>query len=103
MEINLEHLLDKEIFVVLRDVETLALESEENIFILKGSEKKHGIWVETEMTKHIPVKSRDASLDGSKMVIFIPWHHIVTMVYFPGKENLEVDIPKARRIGFRQD
>ncbi len=102
MRVNLEMLLDKEIFVVLRDVETLALEQEENVFVLRGYEKRHGIWVETDRIRHIPVKSGDSSMDNNKAVIFIPWHHIVTMVYFPGKANLEIDIPKSRKIGFRQ-
>lgn len=102
MRVNLEMLLDKEIFVVLRDVETLALEQEDNVFTLRGYEKRHGIWVETDKARHIPVKGVGSSPNDNTVVIFIPWHHIVTMVYFPGKTNLEVDLPKSRKIGFRQ-
>lgn len=106
MEINLEKLLNKKVFVLLRDVETLAktgLEHEENIFIIRGYEKRQGIWVEAEGIKNCPVKAVGPSNEDSTAVIFIPWHHIISIIHFPGQENIQIDTPASRKIGFRQD
>ncbi len=106
MEINLEKLQGKQVFMMLRDVETLAatgLEHDENIFVVRGYEKRLGIWVEAEGIKNCPIKADDSKLENCRAVIFIPWHHIVSIVHFPGKENLKIDAPATRKIGFRQD
>lgn len=105
MEINLDKLMDQQIFVLLRDVESLTstgITAEENLFILKGYEKKQGIWVEVTDIKNSPVTSEGVSLDGGKAIVFIPWHHIVTLAYFPGKSNLSIEQAKSKKIGFRQ-
>jgi len=105
MEINLEKLLNEKIFVALRDIKTLTIagiEHEENIFTLRGYEQRHGIWVETDEIKNCPVFIDDKKSDGCRGVIFIPWYHIVSMVHFPGAKKIEIDLPKARKIGFRQ-
>jgi hypothetical protein len=106
MEINLEKLLNKQVFVALHDYELLlpyGIEKKENIFVLRGYEKKVGIWAEMEGMKNCPVKSKDSSLEDCKVVMFIPWSHIETIIYFPGQNELEIDMPKNRKIGFRQE
>ena len=105
MEINLDKLLGQQIFVLLRDVESLTpagISAEENLFVLKGFEMKQGIWVEVTDIKNCPVTSEGASLDGGNAVVFIPWHHIVTLAHFPGKSNLCIEQAKSKKIGFRQ-
>lgn len=105
MEINLEKLLNEKIFMALRDIKTLAIagiEHEENIFILRGCEDRHGIWVEADNIKTCPVCIEGKKIEECKAVIFIPWYHIVSMVHFPGVKEIEIDLPKARKIGFRQ-
>ncbi|MCE1248587.1 MAG: hypothetical protein LWY06_18265 [Firmicutes bacterium] len=106
MEINLEKLLHKQVFVALRDFESLmpyGIEKKENIFTLRGYENKIGIWAEMDGMKNCPVKSKDISLEESKVIAFIPWSHIETILYFPGHNELEIDVPQIRKIGFRQD
>ena len=105
MEISMETLVGKQVFMVLRDVKTLApagLESDENIFIVRGHEPRHGIWVEVPSVTNCPVISGDEPLEECPAVIFVPWHHVVSVVYFPGKENLKIGAPLQRRLGFRQ-
>ncbi|MCD4785008.1 MAG: hypothetical protein K8T10_14435 [Candidatus Eremiobacteraeota bacterium] len=105
MEINLDKLLNEKIFVALRDIKTLAttgIEHEENVFILRGHESRHGIWVEADNINACPVCIDGKKIEECKAVIFIPWYHIVSMVHFPGAKNIEIDLPKARKIGFRQ-
>ncbi len=105
MEISVENLVGKQVFIVLRDVKTLAsagFDSDENIFIIRGHEPRHGIWVEVPYMKNCPVMADGKSLEDSPAVIFVPWHHVVSVVHFPGRENLKMNTHMQRRLGFRQ-
>lgn len=105
MKISMETLVDKKVFMVLRDIETLyasGLDSEHNVFVIRGHEPRHGIWVEVSSIKNCPVRSKEGLLEGIKAIIFIPWHHIVSVVHFPDVDDIEIDHPMHRKIGFRQ-
>jgi hypothetical protein len=103
--ISVETLIDKQVFMVLRDMKTMAvtgIEQDQNVFVIRGYEPRHGVWVEVPSVSSCPVKSGNKSMENCPAVVFIPWHHVVTMVHFPGQENLEIDKPSQRRVGFRQ-
>jgi hypothetical protein len=70
--------------------------------ILRGYEERQGIWAEVDSIQNTPVTSEGNPLNEAKAVVFIPWYHIISIVHFPGKEKLEVDFKKSKKVGFRQ-
>ena len=105
MKLSLEALLDRQLYIVLRDIKNLThvgVTQEQFIGILRGFDERQGIWVETVL-RDCPVKADGIELDDCMVEIFIPWYHIVTMVNFPGRDTLEISLKKERKIGFRQE
>ncbi|MFP4496627.1 MAG: hypothetical protein ACLFQV_00320 [Vulcanimicrobiota bacterium] len=102
--ISLENLVDKKIFLVLRDIESFSdtgLDSEKLVATLKGYEKRRGIWIELESVSQTALTVKGKDLADCKAFVFIPWSHIATIVHYPDKEGLEVKDYKAKKIGFR--
>lgn len=103
---EIEKLIDKTVFIVLRDIESLepaGINNENLIATIKGKEKRQGIWIKIDNVGKCPVKSGGKLVENTPALIFLPWYHIVTIVHFPEKDNLEIDFPRERKIGFRQE
>lgn len=106
MQISLENLIGQRVFLVLRDVEPLnptGINQEQYVSILRGYDQRHGLWFEFDSVEKCSVKSNNKPVENCPAVIFVPWRHIVSISYFPDKDNLEIDRPKERKIGFRQE
>lgn len=99
-------LMGKKVFIVLRDSEILkpvGIKEDKLVAVLKGKEKRAGIWIEVDAVGECDVKSGGKSVKGSRAVVLIPWSNVITIASFPDAKDLNIPSKGKRKIGFRQE